>query len=340
MMARPRTRRRMAALAVLVALVQLSWRSWAQAPLLPDFPKPKPDLANIRYGPHGRNVLDLWKAKPRTGKSGPTPLVMFFHGGAFRLGDKSNVPGWLVVRCLGAGISVASANYRLSDTAAFPAPMLDGARAIQYLRAHAQEFGIDPKRIAASGSSAGAGIALWIGFHDDLAEPRSPDPIARQSSRLTCLGVDGAQTSYDPRFIKQIVGGRAHEHSALKPFYGLSDSELDTPRAHKLYEAASPINHATAGDPPVILFYTEPDEPLPANAKPGQGIHHPRFGAALKAKLDPMGVECLVRHSRDFPKLEDPREREYREMTDFFVRQFTKDSQIKVGSSQRSRSAG
>ena len=214
-MVRPQTRCRMAALAVLAALVLLNWRSWAQTPLLPDFPKPKPDVANIRYGPHERNVLDLWKAMPRPGKSGPTPLVVFFHGGGFRLGDKASIPGWLVARCLAEGISVASANYRLSDTAAFPAPMLDGARAIQYVRAHAKEFGIDPGRMAASGSSACAGIALWVGFHDDLADPRSPDPIARQSTRLTCLGVDGRQTSYDPRFIKQIVGGRAHEHGAL-----------------------------------------------------------------------------------------------------------------------------
>jgi acetyl esterase len=322
MMVRPQTRRRMAAFAVLGALVLLSWRSWAQTPRLPDLPKPEPDFANIRYGPHERNVLDLWRAKPRSGKVGPTPLVVFFHGGGFRLGDKSSVPGWLVVKCLDAGISVASVNYRLSDTAAFPAPMLDGARAIQYLRSRAKELGIDPGRIAASGSSAGAGIALWIGFHDDLADPRSPDPIARQSTRLTCLGVDGAQTSYDPRFIKKIVGGRAHEHAALKLFYGLSDSELDTPRAHKLYEEASPINNASADDPPVILFYAEPDEPLPADAKPGQGIHHPRFGAALKAKLDPLGVECLVRHTKDFPEPDDPKEREFREMIAFFTRQF------------------
>ena len=322
MMVRSLVRHRVALLAILTTLLLLSWRTWARAPRLPDFPKPKPDLANIRYGPHERNVLDLWKAKPRLGKREPAPLVIFFHGGAFQSGDKSHVPGWLLVRCLTAGISVASANYRLTDTAPFPAPMLDGARAIQFLRFRADDLGIDPNRIAASGSSAGAGIALWIGFHDDLANPLSHDLIDRQSTRLTCLGVDGAQTSYDPRFIKQIVGGRAHEHTALKPFFGLSDAELELPKAHRLYESASPINHVSAGDPPVILFYTEPNEPLPADAKPGQGIHHPNFGAALKAKLDPLHIECITRHTKDFPRLEDRRAREYREMADFFARQF------------------
>jgi acetyl esterase len=320
MMVRPQTRRRMAALAVLTALVLLTWRSWAQSPRHPDLPKPDPDLANIRYGPHERNVLDLWKAKPRPGQGGPTPVVVFFHGGGFRQGDKSGIPARLVVKCLNAGISVASANYRLSQDAPYPAPMRDGARAIQYLRMHAREFGIDPARVGASGSSAGAGIALWVGFHDDLADPKDADPVLRQSSRVKCLGVDGAQTSYDPRFIKREIGGRAHEHSALKPFYAIPDSDLGTPKAHRLFEDASPITHATAGDPPVILFYTEPNEPLPADARPGQGIHHPRFGAVLRSKVAPMGIECIVRHARDFPVQDDPEEAMSREMVEFFAR--------------------
>jgi acetyl esterase/lipase len=210
--------------------------------------------------------------------------------------------------------------------------MQDGARAIQFLRSQAKELGIDRDRIAASGSSAGAGIALWVGFHDDLADPRSPDPVARQSSRVTCLGVDGAQTSYDPRFIQKWIGGRAHEHPALPAFYGLAQTDLDTPRAHRLYEAASPINHVSAGDPPVILFYTEPDEPLPAAATPGQGIHHPRFGTALRASLEPLGIECRVRHSRDFPEHDDPNERMVREMVEFFVQKL-----FDVGGDSRDR---
>jgi acetyl esterase len=312
--------RRLAEFGVLFGVMLVCWRAWAQSPRRPAPPKPPPAYPNVRYGPHERSVLDVWRARPKPGQSGGTPLVVFFHGGGFRQGDKSGVPAWLVLKCLSAGISVASAGYRLSQDAPYPAPMLDGARAIQYLRLHAKEFGIDPNRIAASGSSAGAGIALWVGFHDDLADPRSPDPVLRQSSRVACLGVDGAQTSYDPRFIKRVIGGRAHEHPGLKPFYGLADSDLGTPRAHRLFEDASPIQHASAGDPPVVLFYAEPDEPLPADARAGQGIHHPRFGAALKAKLAPLGVECIIRHANDFPVEDDPDETRWREMAAFFAR--------------------
>jgi acetyl esterase len=321
-MARRRNRRTIM-LGILLVVSLISWRSWGRPLRLFDLIKASPDFRNIRYGPHERNVLDLWKAKPVTGLDGATPLVIFFHGGGFRSGNKSSVPTGLLSRCLEAGISVASANYRLSDTATFPGPMLDGARAIQYLRANANEMGIDPTRVAASGSSAGAGIALWVAFHDDLADVNSADVVARQSSRLTCVGVVGAQTSYDPRFIKALIGGRAHEHPALPLFYGIaSDADRDSPRMHKLFEAASPINHVSADDPPVILFYAEPNGPLPTDAKPGQGIHHPRFGEALKAQLDPLKIECILRHGNEYPKDTDPIDGMCRDMTEFFVRKF------------------
>src|SRR5436309_13204291 len=95
--------------------------------------KPKPDVPNARYGPHERNVLDLWKAK----SDQPTPVVVFIHGGGFRSGDKSNLAPGLLRQCLDAGLSVAAVNYRLSDTAHFPAQMLDGARAARSLRSKA-----------------------------------------------------------------------------------------------------------------------------------------------------------------------------------------------------------
>lgn len=277
--------------------------------------KPQPDVVDIKYGPHERNVLDLWKAK----SDSPTPLLVFIHGGGFRAGDKSQLAAALLSRCLESKISVASINYRLSQHAAFPAPMLDSARAIQFIRSKAKEWNLDKTRIAASGGSAGAGISLWLGFHDDLADPQNDDPVLRESTRLTCMGVMGAQSSYDPRFIKKVVGGRAHEHPALMPFYGLKEDELDSPKAHKLYEEASAINYVTKNDPPVFMFYNEPKGPLPDDARPGQGIHHPNFGVALKEKLDPLGIECVLRHADDYRA---GRGDMNREMVEFFQKHF------------------
>jgi acetyl esterase/lipase len=250
--------------------------------------KPNPDAVDVSYGPHERNVLDFWRAKGE----GPRPVAVWIHGGGFRGGDKSSLPAPLLAGCLKEGISVAAIHYRLSKHAPFPAPMHDSGRAIQFLRSKAEAWNIDPARIAAMGGSAGAGISLWLGFHDDLADPKSDDPVARLSTRLSGMGVYGAQSTYDPRKIRELIGGRAHEHPALLPFYGLKEDELDTPKAHALYAEASAVTHLTADDPPAFLVYNEPDQPLPASAGPGDGIHHPRFGIFLKEKMDALKIGC------------------------------------------------
>lgn len=246
-----------------------------------------PDVADIRYGAHERNVLDFWKAK----SDDPTPVVVYIHGGGFRGGDKRTLSAGLLRSCLASGISVAAIHYRLSDTAPFPAPMHDSVRAIQFIRSKAAEWNVDPKRIACTGGSAGAGISLWIGFHDDMAKPGSRDPVERQSSRITCMFVQGAQCTYDPRVIKEVVGGRAHEHSALPPFFGLGPGEADTPKAHKIYEESAPINYLTKDDPPVLAVYGDDS---PDDKSPGKGIHNVRFGTYLKEKMDKLGIECTV----------------------------------------------
>jgi len=275
--------------------------------------KPAPDLAEVKYGSHPRQVMDLWKAQSDT----PTPLVVYIHGGGFSNGSKERASEALIRRCLKAGISVMAINYRLSPEVHFPAHYLDCARAIQFARSQAKEWNIDPQRVAATGSSAGAGTSLWIGFHDDLADPKSPDPVLCESTRLVCIAVTAAQCTYDPRTIKEWIGLPAASHSALKRFYGLSEDELDSPRAHKLYEAAAPINLVTADDPPVMLFYSEADEPVPPDAPRGTGIHHPIFGKKLKEKMDALDIECSLKHQSEYAQTGGSL---HEDMIKFFVR--------------------
>ena len=92
--------------------------------------------------------------------------------------------------------------------------MHDAARALQTIRSKAKEWNLDPKRVGATGGSAGACTSLWLALHDDLADPKSSDPVARESSRLTCAAVSGAQTSLDPKELREwipnaIYGGHA-----------------------------------------------------------------------------------------------------------------------------------
>src|SRR5262249_34910459 len=146
----------------------------------PNPARPAPTHQDVKYGPHERNILDFWQAESKE----PTPVLVSIHGGGFVQGDK-NVNPQLLKECLEAGISVAAINYRYSTQAIAPAPFRDGTRAIQFIRSKAKDWNLDPKRIAATGGSAGAGMSLWIGCHDDLADPKSDDPVLRQSTRLT-----------------------------------------------------------------------------------------------------------------------------------------------------------
>ena len=81
-------------------------------------------------------------------------------------------------------------------------PLHDAARALQFVRSKAAEWNLDKTRIGAAGGSAGACSSLWLAFHDDLADPKSDDPIARESTRLWCAAVTGAQTTLDPQQMK------------------------------------------------------------------------------------------------------------------------------------------
>ncbi len=258
---------------------------------------PTPDFANVKYGAHERNVFDLWLAK----SDNPTPLVIYYHGGGFRGGDKRSVNTALLKQLLDGGVSVAAVNYRLSGVAPFPAQMHDCARALQFIRHHAAKYNLDPRRVGATGGSAGAGISLWLAFHDDLADPSSSDPIARHSTRLTAAVVYAAQSSYDPRFIKKLFNTNQVE-GALIPFFGMTNpSDVDDAKFHPLFEEASAINHATSDDAPVMLFYPQANAPLPPNSDGRQHIHHPKFGFVLKEKLDKLGVECVLKLREQYP---------------------------------------
>lgn len=140
-------------------------------------------------------------------------------------------------------------------------------------------------------------MSLWIGFHPDLADPKNADPVLRQSSRLSCMYVGGAQCSYDPRWIKENIPGHAWEHPAIAKLYGLKPEEADTPRAHKLYDEASPITFVSKDSPPAFLTYGDRDAlPLSPDATAGEGIHSILFGRFLKEKMDRLGIECIVFH--------------------------------------------
>lgn len=169
---------------------------------------PAPTHKDVKYGPHERNVLDFWQAESK----GPAPVLVSIHDGGFYTGEKY-VPLGLLKPCLDSGISVVAITFRYSSHAIAPAAFHDSARAIQFIRSKAKNWNIEPKRIASSGAYAGAGLSLWLGFHDDMADPKSDDPIRRESTRLTCMiGFDG-QNVLRPPFHQETLPWKGREQA-------------------------------------------------------------------------------------------------------------------------------
>jgi len=260
-------------------------------------PGPKPTLANIAYGTHPKQVLDFWKAE----SSKPTPLLFYIHGGGWMGGSKERITG--VSDYLKAGISVVSVEYRFipeatADKVVPPVKgsLHDAARALQFVRSKAAEWNIDKQRIGASGGSAGACSSLWLAFHPDLADPKSDDPVARESTRLWCAAVIGAQTTLDPKQMKEwtpnskygghafgFKGDPAKKLSQFAEFLAKRDTILPWIAEY------SPYALVTADDPPIYLIFSAPPALGQDQKDP---THTSNFGVKLQEKCKSVGVEC------------------------------------------------
>jgi acetyl esterase len=250
---------------------------------------PRPDLENVPYGSPERLKLDLWRAK----SDEPTPILVFFHGGG---GDKLMFRGnRLLAFCLRNGISAAAVNYRPNNQFPFPVPMYDAGRAIQFLRYKAGGFHVDPKRIAAWGTSLGANVSIWLAYHDDIGDAKSDDPVLRQSSRLSFVISNAGQTFNDMELFRQ----RVYPYNLP----ARSQTSVEGSPSREKAREISAIYHVTRDDPPIFMTYAFPLKPLPLpkDTPRGELIHNPAFGLLLKEKLDELGIENHFYHGGNKP---------------------------------------
>jgi acetyl esterase/lipase len=191
--------------------------------------------SRMTYVTRDKHPLDLDLYSPAT-PAAPAPCIVVIHGGSWANGDSAQLPGlnsYLAAR----GYVVAAINYRLAPDHRFPAARDDLLAAIEYLKIHALELGIDPRRFVLLGRSAGAQLALLVAYTaDDTA-------------------IRGVVDFYGPA---DLVYG--YEHPARKTVIDsvgvigrfLGGSPASMPDA---YATASPINHAGPHSPPTLLIH-------------------------------------------------------------------------------------
>lgn len=196
-----------------------------------------------------RHRLDVYRPQ---GHKGLSPIVLYFHGGGFRLCSKDThwLPGVLFAA---AGYTVININYRLTPKHRFPEALIDCTKALQWVVEHGESFGGDPSRLAFAGESAGANLATALAVCTLF---QRPEPYAKAvwdlnvvpKAVLPAAGI--LQVSDSDRFRR--------DHGAHWFFNDRINSVC------KSYYPTGGQSPATLADPLLILEEDRrPDRPLP-----------------------------------------------------------------------------
>ena len=209
------------------------------------------DLFYVNNG-HPRQTLDLYL--PKTGQN--WPLLIWVHGGAFRMGSKKDsVPRAYLVD----GYAVASINYRLSQHAIFPAQIQDCKAAVRWLRANAEKFGFDPARIGVWGASAGGHLVAMLGTTGETDEFEVGENL-HLSSRVSAVVDYFGPTDFCQMDAHRLLDGMVHD-TADSPESELVGGPIQ--KNKDLVARANPITYVTPSAPPFLIVHGEQDPLVP-----------------------------------------------------------------------------
>ncbi len=220
--------------------------------------------SDVEYGVAAGESLKLDAYVPEG--AGPFPAVILVHGGGWMNGDKSGGPRQAFIAPLHApleraGLAWFSINYRLAPKHRYPACIEDMETAIRWVKAHAAEHRIDPRRIALAGESAGGHLVA-------LAAVRA--------------GVTTRVAAVVPFYGVFDLAAMAPAGAPLsKAFAALFGSETADAATLALLRDASPIEHVKRGLPPFLLPHGTADQSVPFAQS-----------EAFQARLRTAGVPC------------------------------------------------
>ncbi len=245
----------------------------------------------IAYGSHiddGANLLDLYLPSHSSilkGKDTETsPLIVFIHGGAWQMGDKSMLPD--PSKITKRGYVVASINYRLTGAAPYPAQIEDCKAAVNWLREHAQVFKIAPDHIGVWGISAGGHLAALLGTTGGITQSNwgeKQNSPCRIQAVCDCCGPTNLTT------IRREAGGSRYSlDGALKALLGgMPEQKL------AVAKEASPIFYVCKGLPPFLIMHGNKDKTVPLEQSK-------EFATALEAVGAPVDLQIMPNKGHNF----------------------------------------
>ncbi len=271
-----------------------------------------PSQPNVIYGmDHGAALLmDVY----RPAQSNGLGLVFIMGTGFTAYGEYSDVPlkeldRWLVEngifpalfggtgqvfeQALDRGFTVFSINHRLGPAHTWQTQLRDCQRAVQFIRHHADDYGIDPERLGGMGHSSGATMITFLAAADDVADPDALDPVSRHSSRLQAVvplaGMHDALGHLEqrPAGSAMLVSMTGRPITYQPPGHPIFD----------VYRQASTVTHITADDAPMLIFHGTDDDAVAL-----------KQSEALVTALTSAGVEhaLIVLQGDDHGQLGEP----------------------------------
>lgn len=214
--------------------------------------------------------LDLYLPR-RTGPT-PMPVALLFHGGGWVSGSKDEI-ALDVVPYLAMGIAVANVDYRLAATATAPAAVEDARCALRWVMRHADQYGLDTRKVVTVGSSAGGHLALMAalapdaaGF-DDLCPGNEPMPVA---AVINFFGVSDVDELLQPATLRDFAVG----------WLG------NAPNRDDLARRLSPLTYVAKGNPAVFTVHGDADPIVPFEQS--KRLHAALSAAGVPNRLYPV----------------------------------------------------
>jgi acetyl esterase/lipase len=220
--------------------------------------------------------VDVFGAAPGASK----PAVMWIHGGALITGSRKSLGGKLHQELLAAGFAVASIDYRLAPETKLPGIIEDVQEAWRWIHGGAARLGIDPRRVAVAGGSAGGYLTLMCGFavsprprvlvsyygYGDITTPwyAEPDAFYRKSPLVAAeeaYGSVGAAPLSEPPPKHQ--RGRFYLYSRQQGLWPKEVAGHDPRREARWFDRYCPIRNVTREYPPTLLIHGTEDTDVP-----------------------------------------------------------------------------
>lgn len=231
-------------------------------------------LADLDYAGTGnpRQKLDLYLPERREGDA-PLPVVVFIHGGGWQNGDKNGGGGKVAPFVATGRFAGVSIGYRLSGEAPWPAQIHDCKAAIRWIKAHADEHGLDPDRIAVWGTSAGGHLVAMLGVSDGVGDLEGRiGAHTDENAKVKCV-----VNFFGPAEL--LTMGGSHDDANSPESKLLGGPVQENPDKAK---SASPVEHVTADDAPSLIVHGTEDPAVPYSQS-----------VALEKKLEAAGVPAI-----------------------------------------------